>query len=266
MAVAASLSWAESLRRLGMCHTGGARMILRKYVEQWGISTSHFDANAARRAAIRQVPTPLAEILVESSSYSRGHLKARLFAAGLKERRCELCGQDDMWQGRPMSLVLDHINGVRTDHRITNLRIVCPNCNATLDTHCGRRLELTDVKRDCARCGKSYEARYTRQHYCSSECGQRHDRRGRPNLGARRAERPPHAQLLSEVATLGWSATGRKYGVSDNAIRKWVRVYENESVRCARLPVDAGLPLHFRASEQPRMLGPCWRTHFRSGS
>jgi hypothetical protein len=40
--------------------------------------------------------------------------------------------------GKKMSLILDHINGVNNDNRIENIRIVCPNCNATLDTHCGK--------------------------------------------------------------------------------------------------------------------------------
>ena len=43
---------------------------------------------------------------------------------------------------------------------------------------------------------------------------------------ARKVERPPYEQLVAEVAEMGWSAVGRKYGVSDNAIRKWVRAYE----------------------------------------
>ena len=49
-----------------------------------------------------------------------------------------------------------------------------------------------------------------------------------PSSAQRRVERPPYEQLLAEVAAAGWSAVGRKYGVSDNAVRKWVRAYERE--------------------------------------
>jgi transposase-like protein len=41
-------------------------------------------------------------------------------------------------------------------------------------------------------------------------------------------ERPPYAQLLREIAESSYVAVGRKYGVSDNAIRKWARRYERE--------------------------------------
>jgi len=49
--------------------------------------------------------------------------------------------------------------------------------------------------------------------------------------------RPPYDQLAEEVLVLGWSGTGRKYGVSDNAVRKWMRAYERERAANA---VDGG--------------------------
>ena len=173
-AVADSRSVAETLRRLGMCATGGNRDTLKKYAERWQVDLSYFDPAAARNEALaraRRAALPLDEIMVESSTYSRGHLKRRLFDEGLKERRCELCGQDETWHGRRMSLVLDHINGVRNDHRLENLQVVCPNCAATLATHCGRQNRL-DPKA-CRRCGKEFIPKRRSQRYCSSECGVR---------------------------------------------------------------------------------------------
>jgi hypothetical protein len=158
-----------------------------------------------------------------NSTFARGHLKQRLFATGLKDRRCELCGQGEIWRGRTMSLILDHINGVADDYRIENLRIVCPNCAATLDTHCGKANRRPPRTVRCADCGVEFDPKSRRQRYCSRECGQR--RRDQPRR-ARKVERPPYEQLVREVGATSWSAVGRKYGVSDNAVRKWVRWYE----------------------------------------
>lgn len=145
-AIAESYSYTEALRRLGMCSTGNARVILRKYAEEvWHIPTDHFDRNARARAGNAR---PLEEALVEHSTYiSRTRLKHRLYKAGLKQPICEMCGQGEEWNGRRMSLIIDHINGVRDDHRLANLRIVCPNCNATLETHCGRGLRKARPER-----------------------------------------------------------------------------------------------------------------------
>ena len=116
----------------------------------------------------------------------------------------------------------------RRDNRLENLRIVCPNCNATLDTHCGRNAALL-VDRECRHCGATFRPRFGRQQYCSRACGSRWDRAGRPRPGQRRVERPPYEQLLAEIAALGYLGVGRKYGVSDNAIRKWRLAYERDA-------------------------------------
>jgi hypothetical protein len=194
-----------------------------------GISTSPFDANAGIRHSASRRGLPLSEILVADSTYHRGPLKRRLYAEGVKERRCELCGQGEEWHGRRMALILDHINGVGTDNRLENLQIVCPNCAATLDTHCGRNVLHSQVEIECGRCGKGFVRRRPEQRYCSRECGTRWLRVPQaPRPAIRKAERPPHEQLVREIAETTYEAVGRRYGVSGNAIRKWVRAYERE--------------------------------------
>jgi HNH endonuclease len=230
-AIAASRSWSESLRRLGMCHTGGAHQVLRKYAALWEIPTDHFDPYAAVRGSGVNRRRPLEQILVEHSTYSRNHLKERLYESGLKQPICERCGQGELWRGEVMGMILDHINGVANDHRIENLRILCPNCAATLETHCARGRRLLRVEQACVRCGTPFVPKTATQRYCSRECGTRWDRSGIPRPATRRVDRPPYAQLAREIRAIGFSATARRYGVSDNAIRKWMRAYEREMER-----------------------------------
>ncbi len=227
-AVAASTNYSETLRRLGLRPAGGNHRVLKAFLAEHGIGTEHFDPDIGRGANFRSRGSrPLDEILVRGSTYSRQALKRRLFAEGLKERRCEHCGQGEYWNGGLMALVLDHINGDAEDHRLENLRILCPNCNATLDTHCGRNNESLP-QLACQHCGAVFRARRRGQRYCSSACGSRSSGAGaRPDL--RRAERPPYDSLIAMLEADGYEATGRRFGVSGNAVRKWRLAYEREA-------------------------------------
>jgi hypothetical protein len=150
-----------------------------------------------------------------------------------------------------MALILDHINGVGNDHRMENLRIVCPNCAATLDTHCGRNLPR---ERECAGCGETFSPRHIRQRYCSLACFN-HTRdpsagnggrpasmstAGIPHPHRRKVERPPYEQLIKEIEETSYVAVGRKYGVSDNSIRKWIGFHRREQERVEHEVVQAG--------------------------
>jgi transposase-like protein len=55
--------------------------------------------------------------------------------------------------------------------------------------------------------------------------------RGIPHHDRRKVERPSHEQLLADLESMSYCAVGRKYGVSDNAVRKWLRWYEREQER-----------------------------------
>jgi len=137
-AVKNSFTKKECLGKLGMFQGGQAYAELGKYIKLYNIDDSHF---LTRSQIIKNCSDinrrySLEEIMIENSNYSKTYLKKRLYDVGLKKRECELCGQGEIWRGKKMSLIIDHINGINNDHRLFNLRIVCPNCNSTLDTHC----------------------------------------------------------------------------------------------------------------------------------
>lgn len=232
-AIAASECWADVCRFLGYGIKGDNYRTIQRWTKQWGISTAHFDPSVRTSRSAFTRRSPLEQILVEHSTHFRKDVKRRLLAAGLKQPICELCGQGEVWRGARMSMVLDHINGVPDDNRLENLRMLCPNCNATLDTHCGRN---TPRQRVCPACGQMFVPSSHVHRYCSAKCWGKiaaNKYRGVSRPSTRKVERPTHEQLLKDLAEMSMVKVGTKYGVSDNAVRKCLRWYENEAVRNA---------------------------------
>ena len=142
-----SKNYREVLNHLNNYSIGGNYETLYKYINLYNIDTSHFETSKERYNRTIKIlgyknTIPLKNILIKNSTYKHNtNLKNRLYKEGLKKRKCELCEQGEEWMGKKMSLILDHINGINNDNRIENLRIVCPNCNATLPTHGGKNLK-----------------------------------------------------------------------------------------------------------------------------
>lgn len=139
--VKTSKSKKEILEKLGLVSGGHNYKTLNKYLNYYDIDITHLRKNWANIVDIIKFrKLLLSEILIINSNYNRTHLKERLYKEGLKERKCEFCTQGEIWKGNKISLILDHINGIYNDNRLVNLRILCPNCNSGLSTHCGKTI------------------------------------------------------------------------------------------------------------------------------
>jgi 5-methylcytosine-specific restriction endonuclease McrA len=93
-----------------------------------------------RRGRQQAIP----EILCEDSLVSTGTARKVILRNNLIPYRCDGDGcpvgasTTSLWCGNPLSLHLDHKNGIRNDHRLENLRWLCPNCHSQTETYCGR--------------------------------------------------------------------------------------------------------------------------------
>lgn len=80
----------------------------------------------------------------EHPQYQTNKLRIRLIKEGIKEQKCEVCEITE-WNGKPVSFELDHIDGRRTNHKLENLRIICPNCHSQTDTYRAKNINNIGV-------------------------------------------------------------------------------------------------------------------------
>ncbi|GLF93502.1 HNH endonuclease signature motif containing protein [Streptomyces yaizuensis] len=142
-AVAESTSVCEVLRRLGIEVVGGQHTHISRRIRAYGIDTAHFTAARRTEGPTHERRRLSADeiLIVDGSDHPRrrsSHLLRRaLLERGAREV-CALCGTPPEWQGRPLPLEIDHIDGDWRDNRQENLRFLCPNCHSTTDTYRGR--------------------------------------------------------------------------------------------------------------------------------
>jgi hypothetical protein len=121
---------------------------LRRRLAELGIDTTHLRGEGWNRGLTRDTHPSIAraankhaipddEVFRERSPVTTGNkLVKRLRRMGWEDK-CQVCGISE-WRGKPLTLHLDHVNGVHDDNRLPNLRFLCPNCHSQTDTYCGR--------------------------------------------------------------------------------------------------------------------------------
>lgn len=163
------------------------------------------------------------DILVENSAYKNAtRLKERLIEEGIKENKCECCGITE-WQGRPISLQIHHINGIHNDNRLENIQILCPNCHSQTDTYSGRNSNrensTTYLKKEKVR-------EKINNHNSKTKNNCRINKTEARKKNVFEETHPSKETLINDFIEFGsFCKVGKKYGVSDNGIRRWCERY-----------------------------------------
>ena len=106
---------------------------VKKRIKKYNISTEHFTSS-------ERVQRNEENVFCKDSTASQKTLRT-WYKKISDDSKCEICGQNKLWNGKEMVMVLDHINGNNHDNRLENLRWICPNCGTQLDTFTGRNIK-----------------------------------------------------------------------------------------------------------------------------
>ena len=145
---------------------------------------------------------------VKGESVNSHKLREKLIKDGIKKCQCELCGLEK-WQGQKIPLELHHKDGNHYNNDFNNLQILCPNCHA-IQTNNGIELKK-DYENFCVDCGIGISKAAIRCKSCASKM------RNKDSI----KNTISREELKDLIRTETFLQLGKKFNVSDNAIRKW---------------------------------------------
>lgn len=216
-----STSLCMVVKKLGFSGNS-SKHTLKKIIQEYGLDDSQMKQNQRdmiiNRNHISRLKNSIKDddVFKENSIHATSVAKRRLFQKHIKEYKCEICGISE-WNGKKITLQLHHLNGISNDHRIENLQVLCPNCHSQTENFSGANNNKYIIS-TCVECGKQFTQKdKTRKNlYCSDLCR---------NKQFRKVNRPNKDELLNLIKCKTFVEIGKMYGVSDNSIRKWCKIY-----------------------------------------
>ena len=149
-AVSENASVAGVLRQLGLRPVGGNYKTVHRLIKENGLDTSHFTGQGWNVGLKFRPKDPLLDesVFVKDSNYKCSWRLRERYKKRTGITHCEQCGLTS-WQGKAIPLEIHHVNGINTDNRIENLKLLCPNCHALTNNYRGRaHLSALSEKRD----------------------------------------------------------------------------------------------------------------------
>lgn len=187
---------------------------VKKRIQKYGISTDHFKS-------VYQTKRNKDNVFCNPSTATQATLR-RWYKKISDDSKCEICGQGKIWNGKELVMTLDHKNGDNHDNRIENLRWICPNCGTQLETFTGRNIKRKNEiagkikagrrKKLCPVCRKN-EINLQSEMCVECRCIEK-----QKNI-------PKKEELERLVMSQPFTKIGALYHVSDNAVRKWCKLY-----------------------------------------
>jgi hypothetical protein len=136
--------------------------------------------------------------------------KLRLIKLGLLQNNCSICSIVN-WNGKFLSLHIDHIDGNPRNNAITNLRLLCPNCHSQTDTYCGKNVNKNKKRNYCLECNKVLSSSWT------SRCANCFLK---VKYHQTKITWPEKEQLIKLIMSKKMEHIAKELGVSSNAIKK----------------------------------------------
>lgn len=215
-AVRDCLSVAELLRKFGLREAGGSHTYLSRRLKEFQVDTSHFTGkfhNLGTRSPKRKHWSEFLILRTNGRRQKAVVLRRALIESG-RLYVCE-CGQGPEWRGKELRFQVDHRNGNWLDDRSENLRFLCPNCHTQTPGYNGSKgyADLTNYNR------------YEREKRLQLNPLINPKWRTADKIKERKTVRPSKEILENETKNNSFVSLSKKYGVSDNAIRKWCKRY-----------------------------------------
>ena len=118
---------------------------VRKRMTDLNLSASDFKGKSAMVEMVKESNLTAEMLLKENCKHNRNCLRRFIIKNALLPYKCDICGLTE-WNGKTLSLELDHINGINNDNRLENLRFLCPNCHSQTTTYGSRNQQRNESK------------------------------------------------------------------------------------------------------------------------